>query len=292
MRIVKPKQDKDFQLSLKMLKTVQIGGHKIKLTQYILTRTLELGEATIPELYFKIMESLGGNIDLPLIPQINKTYRTYLSRLIYLIKRGGLSIELTPEKDYDYLKILRYLTYCLRNEILFFKARYRDNTYTFRVLRLRDILKHSYLSFFFVAERLATPRHIEDLEEATGLSRSLIETYVKIMKLYKLIKMECGKYVFRDRESYIMIRTAAEVKKQRVLDKLIRYSKAIKMYRKGYDLKSISKATGFTIQYLHSLLSRNINGRRVLMYCERLYQEGILPAENYQILKSFLTASN
>lgn len=291
MRIIRPKPDADIQLSLTMLKTVQIGGHKIKLTQYIFNRALELGETTIPELYFKIMESLGGNIDLPLIPQINKTYRSYLSRLTYLIKKGGVSVESTPEKDCEYAALMKYLIYCLRNDISYFEARYRDDTYKFRVLKLRDILKHSYLSFFLVAERLATPHYIEELEEATGLGKGLIETYLKVMKMYKLIHVKGGRYVFKDKEKYIKVREAGEAKKQRILDKLIRYSKAIKMYQEGYNLKAISKVTGFTIQYLHHLLGGDINGKRILIYAKRLNEEGLLSTEDYDTLNSFLSKS-
>lgn len=292
MRIIKPKLDSDINLSLTMLKTVQIGGHKIKLTQYIYNRALELGESTVPELYFKVMESLGGNIDLPLIPQVNKTYRSYLSRLMYLLKKGGLYAEYIPEKDNEYAVIMKCLTYCLINDIPYFEAKYRDDTYTFRVLNFRDILKHSYLSFFLVAERLATPQHMEELEEATGLGRGLIETYLKVMRMYRLIHMKSGKYVFKDKEKYIKVREAGEAKKQKVLDKLVRYSRAIKLFNSGYDLRSISKFTGFTVQYLHHLLKGEINGSRILIYAKRLNSEGLLPDEDYIVLKNFLTVSN
>jgi hypothetical protein len=274
-----------------MLKTVQIGGHKIKLTKYIYNQALELGESTIPQLYFKIMVSLGGNIDLPLIPQINKMYRSYLSRLIYLVKKGGLYVEHVPARDRDYDEIMRLLIYCVKNNISSFTAEYRDETYNFRVLNIRDILKHSYLSFFFVAERLAMPQYIEEIVEATGLAKGLVETYLKVLKIYKLVKVKNGRYVFKNKDDYIRIMIAGEAKKQRVLDKLMRCSRAIMLYKEGYDIREISRLTGLSPQYICRLLSRNIIGSRILLYAKRLYEESLLPAEDYETLESFLKGS-
>jgi len=289
MRIIKVVPGADIDLYLTMLKTVQIGGHKIKLTKYIYSRALELGESTVPELYFKIMGSLGGNIDLPLIPQINKTYRIYLSRLLYLIKKGGLKVESVPDVDEEYRELMRLLNYCLKYNIPQFEAEYRDEVYRFRVLNLRDILKHSYLSFFLVAERLATPQHAEEIAGSTGLTRGLVETYLKVLRMYGLVKMTREGYVFKSKEDYLQVRMAGEAKKQRVLDKLTRYVKAIKLYYQGYNIKEIARATSLTPQYVHRLLNRKISGNRILLYAERLTQESMLSEEDYDLLRRFLS---
>jgi len=290
LRIIVPGDTEDFQLSLRMLKTVQIGGHRVKLTQYLYNRISEEGEVTVPELYFIIMGSLGGNIDLPLIPQVNKTYRAFLSRLTYLIKKGGVKILNIDERDYEYKRLMKYLLYCLKSDISTFEAEYRNKRYVFRVLTLRDILKHSYLSFFIVAERLAIPQHIEELVEKLGIGRSLIEMYLKVMRMYRLIRVTKGRYVFRNRDLYVRVREAGEVKKYKVLDKLMRYSKAIRLYWEGYDIRDIARATGFSIQYLHYILHRSVGGNRILLYADRLYKDGLLPEEDYITLGSFISS--
>jgi hypothetical protein len=271
-----------------MLKTVQIGGHRIKLTQYLYNRINKEGEATVPELYFIIMGSLGGYIDLPLIPQVNKTYRAFTSRLAYLIKKGGVDIVNINERDHEYRKLMKYLLYCLRSDISTFEAEYRNKKYVFRVLTLRDILKHSYLSFFMVAERLAIPHYIDELTDKLGIGRSLIETYLKVMRMYRLIKSSRGRYVFRNKELYLRVREAGEVKKYKVLDKLIRYSKAIRLHKEGKDLRQISKSTGFSIQYLNYILNKNVGGNRILLYAYRLYEDDLLPLEDYETLERFI----
>lgn len=288
MRIIRAGPKIHLDLSLKMLKTVQIGGHRIKLTMYIYNRALELEEPTIPELYFKIMGSLGGNIDVPLIPQINKMYRSYLSRLLYLIHKGGLYLQNTSERDLEYQKLMRLLAYCLKYNIKTFEAKYRDEKYLFRVLSLRDILKHSYLSFFIVAERLAVPQYIDEIAEVTGLTRGLIETYIKVLKMYRLIKSSAGRYVFREKQDYVRVREAGEVKKQRILDKLVRFSKAIALYRSGYEIKEITKLTGLSPQYINKIIRREIPGRRLLLYADRLFEERLLSEEDYITLLSYL----
>jgi len=288
MRIIKVAPNADIDLYLKMLKTVQIGGHKIKLTKYIYTRAAELGESTIPQLYFKIMESLGGNIDLPLIPQINKMYRLYLSRISYLIKKGGLYVENIPTIDREYKSLMRMLIYCLRNNISSFEAEYRDEKYTFRVLNIRDVLKHSYLSFFLVAERLAVPQYVDEIVTATGLTRALVETYLKILKMYKLVRSKHGQYVFRSKDDYIKVREASEAKKQRVLDKLMRYCKAIRLFKDGCSIREISRLTGLSPQYIHRLINREISGNRIVLYAQRLVEENLLSMEDYITLRDFL----
>jgi hypothetical protein len=185
---------------------------------------------------------------------------------------------------------MKYLLYCLKSDISTFEAEYRNKRYVFRVLTLRDILKHSYLSFFIVAERLAIPQHIEELVEKLGIGRSLIEMYLKVMRMYRLIRVTKGRYVFRNRDLYVRVREAGEVKKYKVLDKLMRYSKAIRLYWEGYDIRDIARATGFSIQYLHYILHRSVGGNRILLYADRLYKDGLLPEEDYITLGSFISS--